>query len=450
MARNRQFRQSSILFLLPVMVIILISGCQKPTINFGTSFINNNTTNVVVVDTFRVALSTVLSDSFATAGTGVSLLGRYKDPYFGTITSKAVLQIAPPASLPTISNLATYDSMSLILQINKTFYGDTTKVQRYQVSQLQSVIQLPENQFTFYNNSKFPFNPVPLGVADVQINPTQFVTSQKINDTIKIRLSDVLGKELFRMLYNHSDTVKNLSTFLGYFKGLTVYPDDLSEGSIYGFKDTVRMRIYYHEPGLVYTTLYSDFILNNKSSQFNQITFDRSGTPSSQIDSLHPEVKSTSTENIAFIQGATGLQVKALFPTIGALLQYPDYLNVLKAELTIKPIEGSYSPTFPLAPQLQLALTDQGNLVGSPLPFGTGSLVVDYLSGANTSYVYDITPYIKQTITAGAINNQEKGLMIYIPTPAANTTFNRTIIGDQFNSKPVNQIKLKIYYASFY
>ena len=449
MTRNKQFRQGSILFLLPVVVIFFLAGCQKPSINFGNSFANNNSTNVVVVDTFSVKLSTVLVDSFATAGTGNIFLGRYKDPYFGVVTSKTFLQVAPPGALRTISNLAVYDSMSLILRINKSFYGDTTKVQRYYVSQLQSLIQLPNNQFTFYNNSKFPYDPAPLGSADVQINPTAFFTSQKINDSIKIRLPDTKGKELFNLLYNQSDTIKNINTFLGYFKGLTIYPDDNSMGAIYGFKDTVIMRIYYHEPGLVYTTLFSDFILNNKSNQFNQISYDRTGTPTMVIDSLNNDVPSTATNNAAYIQGTTGLQAKIKFPTISALLQYPDYLSVLKAELTIKPVEGTYSPTFALPPQLALALTDQSNQVGPTLP-GFGALVIDYLSGANTSYVYDITAYIKNQILAGQENNGKNGLLIIVPPPSNSTTFNRTVIGNQFNPKTINQIKLKIYYASFY
>src|SRR5882672_3657806 len=103
MTRSRQSRQS-ILFLLPVIVILLLAGCQKPSINFGTSFANNSTTNVVVVDTFSVDLTTVLVDSFPTAGTGVALLGKYKDPYFGTVTSRTYLQVSPPKPLPTISN----------------------------------------------------------------------------------------------------------------------------------------------------------------------------------------------------------------------------------------------------------------------------------------------------------------------------------------------------------
>jgi len=448
MTRNRQ---SSSMFLLPALVVLLLAGCQKPSINFGTSFSNDNTTNVVAIDTFSVAMSTVLVDSFATAGTGSLLIGRYKDPYFGIVTSKSILQVTPPTNLPTISNLATYDSISLILRINKTFYGDTGVVQRYKVSQLQSIIQLPGTQVTFYNNSKIPFDASsPLGYADAAIHPTAFFTSQKLNDSLKIKLPDSQGKELFNLLFNQSDTVKTVSTFLNYFKGFSIYPDDNSLGAIYGFKDSVILRLYYHEPGLVYLNKFIDFSLNNKSYQFNQISYDRTGTLTAGIDSLHNEIPSTATGNAAFVQPATGLQIKIRFPTIGNLQQYQDYLSILQANLTLKPIEGSYSPLFALPPQLTLALTDPSNTVGATLPFGFGNLTIDYLAGINTSYTYDITSYIKQQITLGSENNFKNGLMIIVPSPASNTTFNRAVIGDQFNNIKINQVVLKIYYASFF
>ncbi len=450
MIRNRQFRQNSFLFLLPALVVFILAGCQKPSINFGTSFSNDNTTNVVAVDTFSVAMSTVLVDSFVTAGSGRLLIGRYKDPYFGTITSSSVLQVTPPTNLPVISNIAQYDSLSLILRINKTFYGDTSVVQRYVVSQLNSLIQLPPLQTTFYNNSKVGYDPTPLGYSDVQINPTAFFTSQKINDTVKIKLPDAMGHELYRLLFNQSDTLKNTNTFLGYFRGFRIYPDDNTLGGIFGFRDSVIMRLYYHEPGLIYTSKFIDFNLNNRPYQFNQITYDRSGTPTSPIDSLHTEVASTVTGNAAYIQPATGLMAKLKFPTIANLLQYQDYLSLLQATLTIKPVDGTYSPLYALPPQLTFASTNQSNIIGPTLPLGFGNLKVDYLYGANTSYTYDITNYIKQQITLGAENNNKNALFMIVPAGAGDTAFYRAVIGDQFNQKNINKVILKLYYASFY
>ncbi|MBS1947198.1 MAG: DUF4270 family protein, partial [Bacteroidetes bacterium] len=111
-------------FLLPVSVIFFLSACRKPSIAFGTSFVNNNNTGVVVIDSSTVLLSTVLVDSFPTAATGAMILGRYKDNQMGTITSRSFLQLGTSGA-KSITAQAGFDSLSLIMHINKMFYGDT-------------------------------------------------------------------------------------------------------------------------------------------------------------------------------------------------------------------------------------------------------------------------------------------------------------------------------------
>jgi hypothetical protein len=122
-------------------------------------------------------------------------------------------------------------------------------------------------------------------------------------------------------------------------------------------------------------------------------------------------------------------------------------LSVLKAVLIVKPVLGSYSPSFALPAQLQLYTTDQNNFLGFPIA-NSGNLVTDYIYGANTAYTFDLTSYIRQQIPLGALVNSQTGLMLVMPSPGNNTTFNRAIIGDRFNRKTT--IVLKIYYASFF
>lgn len=450
MTRKCYFRHRLFLFLLPVLLMLGMLSCSKPSINFGTNFGSDNSTNVISVDTFGVKLSTVFLDSFPTSGTGNMLLGQYKDPYFGTITSRSFSEITFPNSLLILTNLSQYDSVELILQINKNFYGDTTQVQRYLVSQLTGLLNYPGTQNAFYNIDSIPYDPAILGSADVQINPTAGFTSQKMGDSIKIRLPDAMGHQLYNLLYYQSDTVLTTATFRGFFKGLTVYPDKAIAGAIFGFKDSLFIRLHYHEPGIVYQPKYVDFPYTNRYNQFNSITADRAGTPTEAITRRNPEVLSTATGNAAYLQPTTSLYVKLLFPTIDRLLQYPDYLSVMKAELTIKPVEGTYSPIYNLPPQLSLSVTTEANTIGSILASGTGNLSVDYLYGANTGYTYDITGYIQQQILKGAEDNGKNGLLLTVPSPAYNTSFNRLVVGDQFSPLKVNQISLKIFYASYY
>jgi Domain of unknown function (DUF4270) len=450
MRRKCYLSQRSIVYLLPVLLMLVVSACTKPVISFQSVYNGDNATNVITIDTFAVQVSTVFLDSFVTSGTSTQLLGRYIDPFFGTITSQTYSDIGTPNPLPVLTNYSVYDSIQLILRINKTFYGDTTKVQRYKVSQLTQVMDFPGIQTAFFNKNSIPYDPTVLGSTDVTINPFAGLTSQRLGDSVKITMPNSMGQDLFGLLYRQPDTVTNPTIFRGYFKGLTVYPDSTLPGAIYGFRDTLILRIYYHEPGVVVVQKTTDFHLTNAATQFNQITVDRTGTPTQSLSEANPELPSTSSGNQAFLQPITSLYVKLLFPTITNLLAYQDYLAVMKAELIIKPVQGTYSPLYNLVPQVNLSLTNQANTIGGPLPYGNGNLSIDYLYGTNTNYSYDITTYIQNALTQGAESNAKNGLMLIAPSTSYNTMFNRTILGNPYNALQSNQISLLIYYASYY
>jgi hypothetical protein len=450
MTRKCILRHRLAFYLLPGLLLLGMISCTKPSINFGTDIGSDNNTDVKAVDVFDVKVSTVFLDSFPTSGSGTMLLGQYKDAYFGTIGSRSFSEITFPGILPTLTNLSMYDSIELIMEINKTFYGDTSKLQRYLVSQLSSVLNYPGTQTAFYNINSIPFNPTVLGSVDVRINPTAGFTSQKAGDSVKVRLPDSMGERFFNLLYNQSDTVKNAATFRGFFKGLAIYPDTTMPGAIFGFKDSVFVRLYYHDPGIIIQPKFVDFPFTNGSNQFNNIYADRTGTPVQGIGRQHPEIPSTASGNASYLQPATGLYVKLLFPNINSLLQYPDYLSVMRAELKINPVVGSFSPVLDLPPQISLATTTEANTLGPTLNSGTGNLTIDYGFGANTAYTYDITGYIQQQILEGPENLAKNGLLLSIPSNAYNTSFNRVVVGDQQNALKKNQISLTIYYASYY
>jgi hypothetical protein len=454
--RNKKY---GMICLLSGLVLFSFIACDKPSISFGTTFINNNNTNIIVIDTFTTALSTVRLDSFPTGNTGVMLIGSYNDPYFGSITSKAIVQFGIPSPLPSLTTQSVFDSISLIMRINKTFYGDTMVPQRYYVNQLDTPLRLPlpPQPQAFFSNKIVAFDPNPLGFTDVTIKPTAVITkSIYTKDSVQIDLPDTLGKDLMQLMYTKSETVTNLTAFLNYFKGVSISADPvISKGVIFGFNDSAIIRLVYHEPGATFTYHNVYMQINNKAFQFNQVTADRSGTPLTAFDNasrpngnVWAEVPSAQTNHGAYMQSGTGLEMKIRFPTISTLANLPDYIGVYKAELILKPVGGSYTTSLPLPPQALLSVTDNNNLLGSPLTFGGtvqyGSLVTDYITGQNTSYTYDVTNFIKQQV--GLPASSQNGLMLSVPSPANYTTMNRVVIGDQTNK--VFNATLRVYYVS--
>jgi hypothetical protein len=373
------------------------------------------------------------------------------------------MQVAPPGGLPTLNSFDNFDSIGLVLLFKKgnPFYGDSTIQQTFVISQVDTLYELPSYSNGFFSNSSFSINPVPLGSTSATIQPNIPYTSQGIGDSIKIRLDDNLGKTLYNMIYNKSDTINKSATWLKWFHGLCIAPGAVSQGAIYGFQDSAVMRIYYHEAAAYASQKFIDFEITQKSFQFNNVTVNRSTVPLQHLvqptlpKQTPPATPSTATSNAAYIQGATGLTVKMTFPFLSSIAQRPDYLSVLRAQLVVRPVPGSWSTSLPLPPQLTIYYSDLNNLESQVLTSSStggiqnGNMTVDYLHPLSTVYTYDVTNFVKAQITNNSITAKDFGLMLSSPSPANVNSFARAILAD--GTYPVNQrVTLSVYYIALY
>ncbi len=467
MTKNNYLKKERFLLLYPFFFLAVISfaACQKqPALNFGASFVaDNSTAHIVLVDTSTVNMATVYTDSTATAGTGFLMVGTYNDPYLGTISSRAFLQVAPPPGLPAISTNDTYDSIGLVMLFKKgnPFYGDTTAQQSFTINQVDAPYQLATFQHGFFSNSSFPLSSSSWGTSAATIAPSIPYTTQGAGDSIKIRMPDSLGMALYNMIFNKSDSLIKQANWLNYFHGLCISPGPGSHGAIYGFNDSAVMRIYYHEAAVYTTQKFIDFGIINKGFQFNNIHFPKDAPPIAKLDTptyyaqTPPATRSDSTGNASFAQGLLGLNVKMTFPNLVAIAHRPDYLSVLRATLIVRPVPNSFTTTWRLPPALDIFQTDQNNQPSSALSsttsFGlqTGNMTVDFLNPLNTFYAYDVTNFIKTQIINNSITASQDGLLLTVPSPASSTSFNRAILADF--SYPVQQrVTLQVYYISLY
>ena len=466
MTINNYLKKESAL-LLSVLSLFTLFSCQKqPTLKFGQDYLGDDgSANIVVVDTASVLMSTYLVDSSSTAGTGFLQVGTYDDPYFGTISSRAFLQVGLPGSFPSINQFDSYDSIGLVMLFRKgnPHYGDTAVNMTYHVNQVTDLYELNEstNQRGFYSNDSLHVDPTPLGSTTFRLYPSVPFTDQGTGDTVKFRLNQALGEQMYNMIFNNSDSIKKSVNFLNWFHGLCISPDAGSKGVIYGFSDSVLLRIYYHEVGTTTTLKTIDFGITNRGFQFNNITTDRSATSLAKLNKpteaiqTPPTTLSDSIGQAGYVQNITGLGVKLTFPYLNGIAHRQDYLSVIRAILTVKPVPTSFSTTWTLPPALSLNLTDHNNQIGAALPSSTtgqaqtGGMVVNYAAPLNTVYTYDVTNLIKSQITNVGPNASEQGLILSQPAPASTNAFTRAVLADR--SAPVNQrVTLTVYYLSLY
>lgn len=444
---------------------------KQPTLSFGQTYVDDNTgANIVLVDTASIAVSTVFTDSTATAATGYLMVGSYNDAYLGTVSSRAFLQVTPPPSLPTLDpRIDTYDSMGMVLffKPGNPYYGDTTQYQYYMVNQVDTLWQLGPFQRGWFSSYSLPLGPM-LGESSVRIEPNRPInfasnTSQGAGDTVRIRMDDNLGRTIYNMVYNKSDTVLKSNQWLQWFNGLCISPDPTKgvANIIAGFKDSCLMRIYYRENAEISTEKYLDFTLTNKSFQFNNITNNRTGKPinnlilPTQDPQTPPATLSSQIGNAGYVSTINGLNVKLTFPYLSSIALRRDFIGLLRAQLIVRPVPGSFSQIWRLPPAVGIYYTDLNNLIGTPIPAiglsgaQTGAPIIDYFNPLNSVYTYDVTTFVASQLTNPSPAASQTGLMLSIPAPANNAAFQRLIVADQTYPK-TEQIILNVYYISLY
>jgi hypothetical protein len=429
--------RATLLFILPFACFIL--SCTRQEIDFGT-IPENSYTHLVYIDTVGVQLSTVILDSFSTGNATSFLVGKYNDPYLGTVSTQPFFQLNKPTAIPDIAENAVFDSLTCIVRANKYYYGDTTKPETIYVNELAQNIVLGYNNLMF-NTSKVDVKPVPLGSRYLTINPS-------VNDSIFIRLDNSKGQELFSKLRSKADEVSSTESFQYYFKGMSLTTGDNDTSVVYGIKDTVIMRVSYHVNDPFPTSKFIDFVSQVNTEAFNQILSDRAGTGLVKSGKGFTEVPAAQSNHLSYTQPGTGLYLKMIFPSLKGVILNEDIVRLLKAELIIRPVKQSFDLNkFKLPSQLFLVNTDGSNIAGYSVTSSAGGVlyenpVIDNLFNLDNYYSFDVTTPINTMInTAGS---EDDGFYVVQGFAGLAVQLNRIIAGDKTIPGYTTQLKLSV------
>ncbi|TWF37256.1 uncharacterized protein DUF4270 [Chitinophaga polysaccharea] len=423
---------------LPVLLLVaLISSCQKTGFTYNNIVDNNQNTDYILTDTLSVRTQTIQQDSMPTSGAEVLLAGKRADPLFGTSTVQSYFQIAQPATIDIPANGSKYDSMVLMMRPNGYLSGDSTQVQQLQVYRVTSTIQTAKNFYYLYNSSSFSTESTPIGSFTGVIRPH----TDKI---ITAHMSDQLGAQLFQMLVDKSPDITTNNMWLEFFRGLNVRGGTGST-LVSGFtaNDTsLVMRLYYHVNELITTVKYVDFKMQASNLQFNQVVTTRTGTPLAPLTGPGKTLPSASVGNQGFTQPITGVATRIDIPYIKNLAYLGQFFKVMRVYLSLKPVNGTYVNDR-LPPRMALCEVDKLNNVTDTLTYG--QLTIDKQFNANTNYTFDITNYVIKEQTVTDVNS--RGLLLTPSATDGKTTLDRLVIGDQKNTQ--NPLKVQLYYLLY-
>lgn len=431
-------------YLICALLITGASACDKTGFAYD-NIVDNGATEYIVVDTSTMYMSSVYIDSIPTSDQNIALCGTHNDPVFGKVSAGSYWQVKA-FSGTTIPNLAIYDSMVLVMRPNKNRYGDSSKLQDVEVYRVTETITKPVTNSYLYSNYSFATESSPLGGKQFTIRPTY-------DTVIRIKLDDALGNDFFTKSKAGLQTIKNQTQFAQYFKGLAIKPGANSQ-VIHSFRadDSLVMRLYYHASKTDQTTTSIDFPMYNPILQFNHIDYERlPGSPLESLNAGNKRLLSTAADNRTFIQPLTQVMTRIDIPYLKNLSELHKFFKVMRATLTVRPVQATYQYPYSLPQQLRLCTVNNSNVITDTLvsPLGgvqTGNLVIDYAANVSTAYTYDITNYCIAQIAATSTENS-RGLALVTPRNLGLTEFNRVVLGDK--TSRYNKLEIKIYYLQY-
>ncbi len=416
---------------------------------------------VTLVDSLSISTSTVQLEYLPTANTGTLLVGKTNHPDIGTTIASTYFRLALTSFTNDIPENATFESVDLVLtpHASKYYYGDTLQSQEFHVHRVTETIETKTipvipgivntpvyvTGATIFSDQTFDYDATALG--SLSFNPRI-----SAGDTLRISLDHAFGEDLFNKIRSGDAAVSSNDNFQQYLKGLVVVPDD-NNTAILGLNDTVFVDLNYTYPGSDGFTKTGEKTIYAGSSayQYNNITYDRSGTAFATLDRDpdNRELKSSSTNGDIFLQAGTGVVAKLEFNSLRQFLNEPN-VAVNKIELEIETTGQNYG-AFPNPNALMLFIANKHtgvpiSFVRSPMSTSiqTATIIPGDPFGKKTKYIFNLINYIE---TINDVAYAETCLYLAVSSPNLFGTTNMAMIAKDDNNQP--KIKLNILYTKF-
>ncbi|MBZ4041818.1 DUF4270 family protein [Flavobacterium hibisci] len=411
----------------------------------GSDYLSVNN-KVILIDTVTVEMSTINFDSLITSNKSRILIGNYDDPLFGKVKSSSYFQLASDSySLISTSDTESanyvFDSISMILKYDNYYYGDTTKVQTFNIHRLIQKVKPNTDDDSFYNNSALNYSSESLGTISYKPRPIE-------KDSINVKMDAAFGEALFLKLKKREIT--DFDSFAEYLKGLVIIPQTANSSSIIGFNLTSKVRLYYSKYlGDDIDSYVKDFTIVDAAKQFNAISLDKTGTLIQNLPASNSRLSSLLTNNQGYIQSGTGLACRVDFPNIRQLKYIADKGAIVDAELILKPVNNTYSKGFPLSDSLQVYVADKLNRISGVLNDASGASLYAKLNkqsdefNENVGYSLSVGSFLQKEM----LKQSDSKSSLVFALPNINKAVNRIVLGDQKHQN--NKIQLKIYYLSY-
>tara|TARA_B100000508_G_scaffold141097_1_gene147125 strand:+ start:235177 stop:236493 length:1317 start_codon:yes stop_codon:yes gene_type:complete len=421
-------------FLLSAAFFILLSvgvSCKKKRNPVGSDALPPGTLmSSDGVDTFALYTYTEEEDSIVSMDPQFNLLGSYNDPVFGQVDAGFYTQITLSGFSPDFGDLneVAIDSCVLAFEFGG-YYGELSD----QLFEVYEVTEELTRDSTYYHYSTAATDIqqlVPTANNEGLITPDPLTGAIVGDDTLdpqlRIPIDTTFARDLLVLASNSADD----ETFLDGLKGLHVKVNNgmqnPNEGGVFYLTSATsdsKLTVYYTVNG---EQEEFDFIITNDAVDFNNVTFDYSGTQVEQVIN-----DSTLGQDEYFAQSFV-TRAKIDFPSIDNLPK-----DIIIHEATLE-LPLTYFTGDKLYPSSEISVSsrlfdgdDTKYIVDASVPF----------SQTEKSYTINLRTYVQNVLNGEVDNNG-----LFISPRLFNTTTERIIFNGS-NTLNKKAPKLNIVYT---
>ncbi len=376
-------------YLLIIVFVCVLSSCQSSE-DIDADFLNGSDLLYAnFTDSIKVNATLIRSEPInlgAAQSNSVFLLGALDDPIFGPSSASMCMQF----TLGTGQNNLNFDSLpqldSVVLSLaysTGSFYGDTDKEQTFNVFEITDSLTFSDldGEAVEYLTDNFCETGQQVGASSLKFSRDSVFTDSGTSmplETINIRLDDDFGQKFLDAdAIEEDSTFFNIVTFLDFFKGLAVVPDENNTAiAPFNLLDSDTELKFYYKAYLTNSDTLSkrqkSFLVRaqtgtNNVLALNEFKHDYTGTAPQAI--LDNEGKITDQ---IYLQSMAGLEVEL---DISEIFDIGD-LIVNKAELEINNVLEATNPDSLLFPQPSVVGFQLVDSNGDDLYDGGGQVIV--------------------------------------------------------------------------
>ncbi len=437
MNTTKKLRQFSVFAL-----IALAFACDTGTFELGQDYVKTDT-YVELIDTVSIELSTFRFDSIQTSGSGVAWVGKTDILEVGTMSSESFFKVTMTDGF-SWNNKEIYDSICISLKHSGKFLGDTLMPYMLTVNRVEQSLEGNDDDGAIYNNRTTLFDTQPLATYRYVPRPIE-------DQVINFRLDDEFGKEIHNFCkenYRNSDVATLFGDFL---KGIRLgTTEDAHALLAFAAADSVMaMTLYSHLPSIEESIVTRAMALSESSLQYNHM---QTSNLKHQFGSLTQErqmLSSSVSDNMALLHEGNGYYVRVDFPFINELLDANQKGYIVKAELQLYPVQGTYELTE-LPANLYFHEIEKVNVWGSIIyasdqSQATATLYTDPMFGKDIYYSVDITQYLNNRLTESIVNT-DNGITFTLNASRSSSSVNALLFGGSKNKTSRSRLKIYYYY----